>query len=98
MRSLLLRLVLVAALMPDRTSANAVPEQDSTTLIPSSSTITDTLADRPAPWEAKPDEAVVTPPALQKEKSNGALYGWGFAILAAAGMTLFIWRNSKSAS
>jgi tetratricopeptide (TPR) repeat protein len=52
----------------------------------------------PAPWEAKRDEAEAIPPALQKEKSPATFYGWAFVVAAAAGMTLFIWRNSKSAS
>lgn len=98
MRSFILRLVLVVALLPTTTFANSAPEMDTTMQDTGRSAITDTLTDRPAPWEAKRDEAEVVPPALPKEKSNGALYGWGFAILAAAGMTLFIWRNSKSVS
>lgn len=98
MRSLLLRLVLVVALLPTKTFANAVLEKDTTTQDTGRAANTDKLTDQPAPWEVKGDGAVAVSPVLPKEKSNAALYGWAIAVLAAAGMTVFIWRSNKNAS
>lgn len=50
----------------------------------------------PANAERTMSDAI--PPAQPKEKSSSTFYGWAFVVVAAAGMTVFIWRNSKSAS
>lgn len=95
MRHLILLALLIAAIRSHTVHANSEEVTDTTARIFAPASDSDTLAKAHAPWEPVDMPEKVAEP---KPKNNNALYGWAVAVLAAAGMTVFIWRNSKSAS
>ncbi len=91
----LLPAVLSALLFQASVHAHSVEAADTSAQTSTQAAPSDTVAKSRAPWEPVDTPKKVTEP---KPKSNNALYGWGVAVLAAAGMTVFIWRNSRNVS